>query len=298
MSADVGKRKLDEMMATNKSEMTDAYTVTFGDRAENGVGMEMIGQAAARGLTVAELENLAGQLENDGADPHMVYLSPLANSTDVPSAAVLVLKNGVEYMFESMGEHHMNAEGAYKELTSMPKDSLMFQYGKVMKKHCRHNNTMSNFDQKADIANKQGTVVNLADYPCVSKLREAASNIMSAPQPLVGELNHYYDAKKCGIGWHGDAERRLVYGVRLGPGAENFPLKFQWFVDHKPLGDEGRCVLQSGDVYIMSAKAVGNDWKTSSVPTLRHAAGKDTCKYATTKRKPGEGVHTVKVLYK
>ena len=28
MSADVGKRKLDEMMATNKSEVTDAYTYT------------------------------------------------------------------------------------------------------------------------------------------------------------------------------------------------------------------------------------------------------------------------------
>lgn len=31
--------------------------------------------------------------------------------------------------------------------------------------------------------------------------------------------------------------------------------------------------LQPGDVYIMSEKAVGFDWKRSAVPTLRHAAG-------------------------
>ena len=47
-------------------------------------------------------------------------------------------------------------------------------------------------------------------------------------------------------------------------------------------------MLNSGDVYIMSDKAVGFDWKRSSLLTLRHAAGKDTCKYARMKRRAGE----------
>lgn len=31
--------------------------------------------------------------------------------------------------------------------------------------------------------------------------------------------------------------------------------------------------LNGGDIYIMSSKAVGCDWKSSSTVTLRHAAG-------------------------
>ena len=38
----------------------------------------------------------------------------------------------------------------------------------------------------------------------------------------------------------------------------------------------------------MSDKAVGFDWKRSSLLTLRHAAGKDTSKYARIKRRAGE----------
>jgi hypothetical protein len=32
-------------------------------------------------------------------------------------------------------------------------------------------------------------------------------------------------------------------------------------------------MLNDGDMYIMSDKAVGNDWKRSAIPTLRHCAG-------------------------
>ena len=31
--------------------------------------------------------------------------------------------------------------------------------------------------------------------------------------------------------------------------------------------------LNHGDIYIMSEKSVGNDWKRRKIPTLRHAAG-------------------------
>ena len=42
------------------------------------------------------------------------------------------------------------------------------------------------------------------------------------------------------------------------------------------------------DMYIMSEKAVGFDWKKKKMLTLRHTAGKDTCKYSRVKRKRGE----------
>jgi hypothetical protein len=31
--------------------------------------------------------------------------------------------------------------------------------------------------------------------------------------------------------------------------------------------------LEDGDMYVMSEKAVGTDWKSSSLLTLRHATG-------------------------
>lgn len=35
----------------------------------------------------------------------------------------------------------------------------------------------------------------------------------------------------------------------------------------------GEVILNNGDIYIMSEKAVGTDWKKKNTLTLRHAAG-------------------------
>ena len=54
----------------------------------------------------------------------------------------------------------------------------------------------------------------------------------------------------------------------------NYPMRWQWFQKSKPVGRPFDILLNDGDVYIMSEKAVGKDWKKSSHFTLRHAAGK------------------------
>ena len=49
-----------------------------------------------------------------------------------------------------------------------------------------------------------------------------------------------------------------------------------WFHDNKPITNiinENDMKLEHGDIYIMSEKAVGNDWKKKNSYTLRHAAG-------------------------
>ena len=47
-----------------KAEMTnEAYTVTFGDRAENEAGMQMIGTLAPNGVSAARLEQVRDQLQ-------------------------------------------------------------------------------------------------------------------------------------------------------------------------------------------------------------------------------------------
>ena len=91
-------------------------------------------------------------------------------------------------------------------------------------------------------------------------------------QDLICEGNRYYDVSKTGIGWHGDTERKRVFGVRLG---ESMPLAFRWWFNNKSFGNTLTINLEHGDAYIMSEKAVGWDWKNSVIygATLRHSAG-------------------------
>ena len=82
--------------------------------------------------------------------------------------------------------------------------------------------------------------------------------------------NYYYDIKKCGVGFHGDEESRRVIGIRLDA---SIPLHYQWFSEGKAIGSRFEVILNDGDLYIMGSKAVGYDWKNSSIITIRHAAG-------------------------
>jgi hypothetical protein len=84
----------------------------------------------------------------------------------------------------------------------------------------------------------------------------------------------YYEGKqKTGIGYHGDTERRKVIGIRLGGKPMN--IHYQWYHRSRPCSVNISTILQPGDIYCMSEKTVGTDWKSSSIVTLRHAAGAD-----------------------
>jgi hypothetical protein len=52
--------------------------------------------------------------------------------------------------------------------------------------------------------------------------------------------------------------RRKVIAVRLG---ESLPLHYQWFHESKPIGKRIELILNYGDMYIMSEKAVGYNWR-------------------------------------
>ena len=91
---------------------------------------------------------------------------------------------------------------------------------------------------------------------------------------LNAEANYYHTLSQCGIGYHGDGERRKVFTVRIGA-SERMPLYYQWYQRSQPVGERIEVVLQEGDMYVMSEKAVGFDWLKKIVPTLRHASGVD-----------------------
>ena len=82
----------------------------------------------------------------------------------------------------------------------------------------------------------------------------------------------WYDHNKSGIGFHGDAERKIVICLSLG---QKSILRFQWRMpgssehNHPPTD----LIVNHGDIYIMSEKATGFDWKKRSKVRVVHAAG-------------------------
>ena len=68
------------------------------------------------------------------------------------------------------------------------------------------------------------------------------------------------------------SERSVVAGVRLG--AASLPLRFQWYHRSRAVSEESSITLNHGDIYAMSWKATGHDWKYSSRTTLRHETGR------------------------
>ena len=252
----------------------ESWTITWGDVAMNEVHMQRIGDEAEQGVSAERLREIKAELEVRGMLCYLIDLRQLLPMREsAPEAAVLVVKGGVGPLTE---DPHGEAK-LLTEQRSMPIDYKAYdpRNGGVFDKRNRGNNLLGDYDQAADYADKQGTVVDCFHYPVTSKLRAALTSLLGANNPLVGETNHYFDASACGIGWHGDRERKMVAGVRLGPGATGMPLKFLWFLDSKPVGAEGRLLLDAGDVYFMSEKAVGFDWLTKKELTLRHAAGAD-----------------------
>ena len=69
-----------------------------------------------------------------------------------------------------------------------------------------------------------------------------------------------------------EEERRKVIALRMGA---SMTLYYQWFLRGEPVGPRLAIPLHDGDMYVMSEKAVGTDWKKKVIYTLRHATGAD-----------------------
>lgn len=256
----------------------EAYKINFGDCAENEDGMKPIGTRAQSGMSISALEAIASKCEESTVIDLSLLLG--ANTSGLPhphppEAAVLIVRGGVQKL---LGDGAV--EAIYKEMRSMPKDTTLFCNGKVMNKRARYNLCIGDVSQTADIPNGLGTVVRFSDYPHTNSLRKKLEEVTETETQFVADVDHFYDADKCGIGWHGNRERRVVIGAHFGQGAKGMPLKIQWFFQNQHVGEEARIELNPGDLYVLSDKAVGNDWTTHSTLTLRHAVGKDTCEYS------------------
>jgi alkylated DNA repair dioxygenase AlkB len=239
-----------------------AYSVTFCDAAENGVGMEQIGNKRNTGFTKEELLGAKAEFEAKGCICELVELHQ--DFDEVEEAYILIIRDGVK----AFG---VDKDDLINEQKTLEYDTKALMRGIVKNKRARHNICFSDYSQEPDYPAGKGRIINFKDVKFLNQIRKNLSSFIGANATnLQAEGNHYYDMKKCYIGYHGDAERRLVIAIRLG---ESHPLLFQWHHRGKKVGKKIRLNLDHGDMYIMSDKAVGTDWKRPSIYTLRHAAG-------------------------
>lgn len=235
-------------------------TLTFGDVAENHVGMQALGEIAEHGYSYDDLVRIQNSM---GFESEIIDLADMLSTSDKErfacEAYVLVIRN-------AYSDHTQ----LFDELTLLDWDKKVSMRGKVVNKIARYNLCFDLFDQEPDYSNKKGRVINYKSIPLLDALHSEISNFDSIQFKIEG--NYYYNLSACGISFHGDVERRKVIGIRLGA---SFDLAYCWYLNSERISSILKIKLNSGDMYVMSDKAVGNDWKKRKIPTLRHASGSD-----------------------
>tara|TARA_Y100000389_G_C17396448_1_gene482808 strand:- start:365 stop:1228 length:864 start_codon:yes stop_codon:yes gene_type:complete len=268
-------------------------TITFGDQVENHNKNQLVGEMEdiGNGFNIEDIEKCIETIKNK-CETELIDLNKegLENcgyekeEEKIQKAYLLIIRNGVDYLLNINTKE--TKDNLFEEQDKLNTDKKALMYGRVVNKLARHNLCFADFEQSANYIKGEGTIIDFKNenINLTNTLRNNMgylfneNGIYKKVEKLLAEGNYYYDIKKCGIGFHGDAERRKVLGVRLG---ETLPLVYLWHIRNRPIGRQINIKLNHGDIYIMSEKAVGTDWKSSSKLTLRHAAGCD--KYLKTK---------------
>jgi hypothetical protein len=246
---------------------SETITITFGECGENHVGMQKLGTRASEGFTRSELNLLKEGCEAEGFKCELHDLSamlPKEHQSPTLDACVLVIRG-------ACGVFGLNADATFEKLKAIEWDQHMWNKGVVTKKIATHNICFDMLRQEPDYPQKKGRIVHFKDVPDLLQMREGIHRLFGDKAAnFIAEGNRYYDVKKCGIGWHGDAERKMVAAIRFGA---PMSLAYQWYLQCGSISDKLTMTLNHGDVYFMSEKATGWDWRTQKIPTLRHAAG-------------------------
>ena len=257
-------------------------TITFGDVAENHTGNQMIGEKCDSGFTQEDIITIYHHLIANGfqAEYHQVPKPPHA-PPEVEEVLVIVIRQGVHKIFSSDHIHPGTTDGIKNEMMSLEWDKKFYnaRVKKVQNKKARHVLCFDDVSQAANYEAGMGTVYAWEQLPHLKYVKEYLHCMFGEKsRNLKAEGNYYYNIEDCGIGYHGDSERRKVIALRLGA---SMPIYYQWYqpVTHgnswkaEPYGEKYAIELHDGDMYIMGQKAAGTDWKKRSAFTVRHATG-------------------------
>jgi len=254
-------------MSFPETDRLTTVTLTFCDCGENHIDNQIVGKRASAGLSASQVRALAGRYE----DSELIELNQLLDDPEEGTdACVLIIRNlAAQIVGDSFS--------LLRNLLHLSWDTKVFsrRHNKVVNKHARSNLIFAETSHTPCYEEGRGTIVAFDEMPSLRILRDYIDEHFIADNfdeviHLVAEGNLYTNNVRQGIGWHGDAERKIVVGVRLGA---RMPLKFAWFHNGAPVSKSVELMLNHGDIYVLSTAAVGTNWKRRSVHTLRHCAG-------------------------
>ena len=155
-----------------------AITITFGDCAENNVGMQKLGKMTnvGEGFSYEDLAAAAARFEAAGCHCELVNLV-LAGGVDPATPLpgyVLVVRAGVNALLNDPGA----ADAMRDEQRTFPADTKALFRGEVKNKLARHNLCFADEGQEPDYAAGRGRVVAFSDAPYTAAARKAL-----APSP-------------------------------------------------------------------------------------------------------------------
>jgi hypothetical protein len=231
--------------------------------------MEQIGKKMeeGQGFTLEDLQEMRVRMEELGIACELITLSDASK----PDAHVLLMKRAVTHLLRR-NKSSLTQMDMFNEQTKLAYDKQAFMYGRVVNKHARWNLCFDDAGRGPAYEEGKGTIVGYDEVPLMKQLRDQFGSLFGPKaEGLKVESNYYYDTTKCGIGYHGDSERVKVIAMRLG--YSSMPIYYQWYYKGDPVGERIEIPLNAGDMYVMSEKAVGADWKKKNVYTLRHATG-------------------------
>nr|QBK92353.1 MAG: 2OG-Fe(II) oxygenase superfamily protein [Pithovirus LCPAC304] len=257
--------------------MEATITITFGEVCENHAGMQQVGRMAHFGFSFKDLEQAQAFFVARGHETTLIHLNEaLPEGIDAEDAYILLVRNGVGAFCDATDLRMEHAKLSW--------DTKAKMRGRVVNKRARYNVCYAPEAQEPNYPEGKGRIVAFEDVPLLNSIRAALPKALGTKaEGLFAEGNLYYDVTKTYIGFHGDGERKKVVAFRLGA---TMPLYYQWYQRTKPIGPLFTFQLNHGDLYVMSEKATGYDWKKRIIPTLRHAAG------AVKRKKPKEAPKT------
>tara|TARA_Y100000814_G_scaffold231030_1_gene174922 strand:+ start:91 stop:918 length:828 start_codon:yes stop_codon:yes gene_type:complete len=249
------------------------YAITFGEVAILHVGGKEIGNGIRdEGFTTKELKVIK---ENLGEQAEYISLSDnlpeeLRNDNEAGVLVIRCVKNTDIEIPVSVDF----ADRLYKEQLNVKYDDKYFdkRRQKTLNKRARKNIVFGKNKIVHSEDYKQPSVESFSNLDNLSLVKDGFSKILGDKALELNGEGNWYDHDKSGIGFHGDAERKIVICLSLG---KSSVLRYQWRMpgssEHilKPIDIN----INHGDIYVMSEKATGFDWKSRSKVRVVHAAG-------------------------
>jgi alkylated DNA repair dioxygenase AlkB len=243
------------------------YAITFGEVAILHVGSTELGKRRNNGFTIDELM----QLNDNISESEFISLSDKLPSDlrEENEAGVLIIRNAADLF---LGKN--SADKLLHEQDNIQYDKKYFdnRRKKTLNKRARYNIVFGEQEVLHSDDYKTFSIKAFQNLPYLNQIKNKLHNILGDKANNLNAEGNYYYEKQSGIGFHGDAERKIVICLSLG---NSSTLRYAWRMPKtsEHYGESIDIQVNHGDMYIMSEKATGFDWKLRSKVRIVHAAG-------------------------